>query len=272
MPLEEKEKRLKEIIKELESVVVAYSGGVDSTLVLRMCRDVLGEKVLAVTARSETYPAIELEEAQKMARSLGVEHRVIETEELAVPGFSHNPPDRCYWCKKELFQKLWDLAREAGYKNVVDGANYEDQGDFRPGLKAGQELGVVSPLKEAGFTKADVRNLSRRLGLATWDKPSYACLASRFPYGDEITKEKLKKVAQAEGFLREAGLRQFRVRAHGDVARIEVPPDHLGAFLEDPLRERLIASFKKLGFVYITLDLEGYRSGSMNEPLRNTSD
>ncbi|KPJ62877.1 MAG: potassium ABC transporter ATPase [Planctomycetes bacterium DG_23] len=272
MTLEEKEKRLKEIIKGLESVVVAYSGGVDSTLVLRMCRDVLGEKVLAVTARSETYPSVELEEAKEMAHSLDVEHRVIETEELAVPGFSHNPPDRCYWCKKELFQKLRTLAREQGYKNVVDGANYEDGSDFRPGLRAGQELGVVSPLKEAHFTKAEVRNLSRRLGLSTWDKPSYACLASRFPYGDEITREKLKRVARAEQFLREAGLRQFRVRAHGDVARIEVAKEHLGALLESPLRERLIASFKELGFIYIALDLEGYRSGSMNEPLRNAGD
>lgn len=272
MSLEEKEKRLKEIIKGLESVVVAYSGGVDSTLALKMCQDVLGEKVLAVTARSETYPAVELEDAEEMARGLGVRHLVIETKELEIPGFSHNPPDRCYWCKKELFQKLRALARQEGYKNVVDGANYEDGSDFRPGLRAGRELGIVSPLKEAHFSKADVRSLSRRLGLSTWDKPSYACLASRFAYGDEITREKLIKVARAEEFLREAGFKEFRVRAHGDVARIEVAKDHLDALLKSPLRERLIASFKKLGFIYITLDLEGYRSGSMNEPLKMTSE
>ena len=271
MTLKEKERRLKEIIKGLKSVVVAYSGGVDSTLVLKMCQDVLGEKVLAVTAKSETYPAVELDDAEAMTRKLGVPYRVIETKELEIAGFSRNPPDRCYWCKKELFQQLRMLAREEGYKNVVDGANYEDGSDFRPGLRAGRELGVVSPLKEAHFTKADVRKLSRHLGLSTWDKPSYACLASRFPYGDEITREKLIRVARAEEFLREAGFKELRVRAHGDVARIEVAKDHLAALLKRPLRERLIASFKKLGFIYVTLDLEGFRSGSMNEPLKITN-
>ncbi|WP_083768518.1 ATP-dependent sacrificial sulfur transferase LarE [Thermosediminibacter oceani] len=264
----EKLERLKSCIKNLGRVVVAFSGGVDSTFLLKVCLDVLGkENVLAVTARSSTYPARELEEARKLAEKFGANHEIIVSEELDIPGFSENPPERCYHCKKELFGKLVAIARERGFNFVLDGSNMDDTGDFRPGMRAKDELGVLSPLKEAGLTKADIRALSREMGLPTWNKPSFACLASRFPYGERITAEKLSRVERAEDLLRELGFIQYRVRSHGDLARIEVSPDEIDRFFDKTLREKVVSGLKGLGFIYVSLDLAGYRTGSMNEGL-----
>ena len=262
-----KYEKLKDILKYLESVAIAYSGGVDSTLLLKAASDALGGNVVAFTARSETYPELELQGALCMARELDVECRVIETSELEVECFADNPPERCYYCKSELFTKISNEAKKHGLKHVADGANADDVADFRPGLKAAAELGVRSPLKEAGLTKQDIRAISKELGLPTWNKPAYACLASRFPYGEKITEEKLKVVAAAENLLRELGFSGFRVRHHGTIARIEVPQQDMKRLLQDGVRQRVIKEFKNLGFTYVTVDIEGHRSGSMNEPL-----
>jgi uncharacterized protein len=265
--LHRKHDRLKAVLGELGGVVIAYSGGVDSSLLLKAAVDVLGPRALAVTATSPTYPAKEVEEAVRLARDLGARHRVIETDELAMESFAANPPERCYYCKTELFQKLIAIAREEGLPFVVDGANTDDVGDYRPGLRAGAELGVRSPLREAGLGKDEVRALSRELGLPTWDKPSFACLASRFPYGDRITADRLKQVAAAEQALRDLGFAQIRVRHHGDTARIEVDPTEFPAIIQPDHRARIVRAFRELGYVYVTLDLAGYRTGSMNEGL-----
>lgn len=266
--LSRKARRLEEIVKSLGSVVVAYSGGVDSTLLLKVCLDALGgEKVLAVTAESETYPQEEVEGAKQLAKALGARHVVIKTEELCDPNFASNPPERCYFCKQELFGKLLEVARREGMKHVVDGSNADDVGDFRPGMWAARELGIRSPLKEAGLTKAEVRELSRALGLPTWDKPSMACLASRFPYGHRITPEELRMVGEAERFIRGLGFRTVRVRHHGKLARIEVSPDEVERMARREVRQRVVERLKELGYVWVSLDLEGYRSGSMNEAL-----
>lgn len=263
----EKFDKLKNILLDIKSGVVAYSGGVDSTFLLKVAHDLLGDKVIAVTARSSTYPEREFKEAVAYIKNIGAEHVVILSEELEIEGFSKNPVNRCYYCKKELFTKIWDIAKERGLSQVLDGANLDDMGDFRPGLKAGRELNVASPLKEAGLTKADIRVISKELGLPTWDKPSFACLSSRFPYGTEITKKKLSMVEKAEEILLKEGFRQVRVRHHQDIARIEVEVGERSKFFHEDLMDRIGLKFKEIGFKYVTLDLLGYRTGSMNEVL-----
>lgn len=263
--IEQKFDKLKQILRSFESVVIAFSGGVDSSFLAKVAYDVLGDKAIAVTADSALYS--EVEEAKEVAEEIGIKHELFFTEELDIPEFSDNPPERCYYCKKELFSKLWEIAKQQGFKHVVDGANYDDLGDYRPGMKAGAELNVSSPLKDAKLTKSEIRELSKRLGLRTWNKPSMACLASRFPYGTHITSEKLSAVGKAEKFLRELGIKQLRVRHHKDIARIEVLPEDMDILLRNHIREKIVEKFKHLGYTYVTLDLCGYRTGSMNEVL-----
>lgn len=260
--------KLKELLAEIQGLVVAYSGGVDSTLLLKAASEVLGDRALAIIAVSETYPAEEVEKAVRLARSFGVRYRVIQTEELQQEQFADNPPERCYYCKRELFSKLQAIAREEGLAAVADGANLDDLGDFRPGLRAGREFGVRSLLQEAGLTKAEVRELSRALGLPTWNKPAMACLASRLPYGDRITIEKLQQVAAAERALKELGFSQVRVRHHGVTARLELTPTELSEAVRPELRTRIVEALRAAGYQYVALDLEGYRTGSLNEILR----
>jgi pyridinium-3,5-biscarboxylic acid mononucleotide sulfurtransferase len=270
LEVEDKLSKLKEIVSKLESVVVAFSGGVDSTLVAKVCYDTLRDNSMAVTARSETYPDFEFKESQTLAREIGIKHLVVDTSELAIEGFANNPPERCYFCKTELFGKLKEIAKEHGFMNVADGANLDDTQEFRPGLKASKELNVRSPLKEAGFKKEDIRKVSKLLNLPNWNKPAYACLSSRFPYGQSITEEKISMVSEAEKYLRGLGMIQFRVRHHETIARIEILPEDIHILTNSPVREELTSKFKKIGFTYVTLDLEGYRSGSMNEILSET--
>jgi uncharacterized protein len=266
--LQEKYSRLRSILSEISSVAIGFSGGIDSTLLIRVATDVLGDKALAVIGRSETYPTREFEEAIQLAESFGARYRIVNTEETDDLKFKENPPDRCYFCKTELFGKLGMIAEEEGIQWIADGTITDDLGDFRPGMRAKSEKMVRSPLLEAGFSKNDVRTLARELGIPTWDKPSFACLSSRFPYGYGITKENLMKVDAAETFMRDRGFRFFRVRHHDDkTARLELGPQEFHRLFEDGFREELVAHFKKLGFVYVTLDLQGYRSGSMNEVL-----
>lgn len=267
MDAHEKLNRLKENIRRMGSLAVAFSGGVDSTFLLKVAVDVLGNRALAVTARSSTYPARELREAEAFAKSIGARHAVIDSEELEIAGYADNPVNRCYYCKHELFEKVKAVARQNGIRYVSDGSNLDDLGDYRPGMQAAKELEVASPLKAAEMTKEDIRLLSKEMGLPTWNKPAFACLASRFPYGQKITREKLAMVDKAEQFLLDLGFRQVRVRHHGDLARVEVGPGELSRFFNEELMQRVYAEFHKIGFTYVTLDMRGYRTGSMNEAI-----
>lgn len=258
---------LKEIIRSMESLIVDFSGGVDSTFLLKAAHLTLGEKAAGITATSPTYPEREFKQACALAEEMGVRHFVVESNELEIPNFADNTDKRCYFCKSELFKISLDKARETGFKNVADGSNADDMKDYRPGKTAAGELGVRSPLQEAGLTKQEIRILSKELGLPTWNKPSFACLSSRFPYGTKITEERLDKVSRGEELLRELGFTQFRVRYHNETARIEVEPSLIPLFLDDKVRERIVEGFKSFGFIYVTLDLQGYRTGSMNEAI-----
>lgn len=270
MEIESKLDRLKKHLKELESVAVAYSGGVDSTFLLKIAHDVLGDNVIAVTARSSTYPEREFLEAADFVQKTEIRHIVITSEELDIAGFADNPTNRCYYCKRELLAKVIAVAQSNNIRHVVEGSNVDDLGDYRPGRQAIRELGVSSPLKEAGFGKEDIRILSKKMNLPTWDKPAFACLASRFPYGQKITGDKLHVVDQAEQFLLDLGFRQVRVRHHGNIARIEVSGAERNKFFNTDLMDRIYEKFKHLGFMYTALDLRGYRTGSMNEVIDTT--
>lgn len=266
--IDEKHEQLKKIFRSMGRVIIAYSGGVDSTLLLKVATEALGTgNVLAVTAFSPLYPERELTLAKETAQSIGLKHLLIESNELEIDGFSKNPPNRCYYCKRELFEKLLSLAKNEIFHFVVEGSTLDDEKDHRPGKTAIQELGVRSPLKEALFTKTEVRELSRTLGLPTWDKPSFACLASRFPYGEGITIEGLRMVDEAEDFLFGLGFKQVRVRHYQNMARIELLKEEMGRLMEGSLREEVVNRLKRIGYNYVTLDLQGFRSGSMNEVL-----
>lgn len=257
---------LMSILQEMKTVVVAFSGGVDSTFLLKAAVDALGtENVLAVTADSETYPTSELEEAKSLAVHIGVKHILIETSELAIPGYSENTKNRCYFCKSSLFDHLIPVMEEAGFNNVIYGVIADDRNEFRPGMKAAKEKGIRGPLQEANLFKAEIRELSYEQGLPTWNKPSFACLSSRIAYGDRITKENLTKVEKAEAFLKTLQIRQVRVRTHQDIARIEVEPDDMRNVLEK--NKFIVSALQEFGYKYITLDLIGYQSGSMNKAL-----
>ena len=261
-----KAKRLRASLREIGSAAVAFSSGVDSTFLLKVAHEELGDRAVAVTVRSSTFPKRELDEAVAFCRAEGIRHKIIDTNELDIPGFSENPPDRCYLCKKSIFGEIMAFALANGFAAVLEGSNMDDDGDYRPGMRAIRELGVRSPLHDAGLTKAEIRALSREMGLPTAEKPSFACLASRFPYGERLTVAALERVERAERWLREElGLTQLRVRSHGDLARIEVPPDDIPRLAARAAE--IAAAFKGLGFAYVTLDLQGYRTGSLNETL-----
>ena len=264
--------RLQRLIGEMDSALVAFSGGVDSTFLLEVCVGVLRGRVLAVTAHSASLPADELSEAIELAQRMGARHRLVETSELDNPDYARNPADRCFHCKIDVFGQLTRLAHEAGLAYVLDGSNYDDISDFRPGARAARQLGVRSPLQEVGLAKDEIRFLSREMGLPTWDKPSAACLSSRIPYGQSITADKLRQIGAAEGYLHDLGFRLVRVRHHGDLARIELPQPQIAQFVATGAADKAMARLKELGFLYVALDLQGYRAGSMNEALTDRSE
>lgn len=265
--IQEKYENLKEYLRSLGSVAVAFSGGVDSTFLLRVAHDVLGEKAVAVTIVSKSFPERERKEAIQYCRENGIRQFFCETDELSIEGFRENPKNRCYLCKRELFSRIKELAAGQNLAAVAEGSNLDDNGDYRPGLTAVKELGIKSPLRQANLTKAEIRSLSKELGLPTWGKPSFACLASRFAYGEIISEEKLAMVDKAEQLLLDLGFTQVRVRVHGEMARLEVLPEQFNKLMEESCRMQVYRYLKNLGFTYVSLDLGGYRTGSMNETL-----
>ena len=267
MSAKEKEKVLIGMLEEAGELAVAFSGGVDSSYLVYIAHKVLGDRSVAVTALSPTYPDHVRKDAEEIAALVGIKHLLIESNELEIPGFSENPSDRCYYCKKELFDEVAKAAKPLGISKVADGSNADDTSDYRPGMKAACELGVMSPLMAAGMTKEDIRECSREAALPTADKPAFACLASRFPYGTEITEEKLNAVDKMEVFLRDSGFRVVRVRHHGETARIELGEDEIARLLDSKLRAAVTTQAKECGFLYAAVDLQGYRTGSMNEGL-----
>jgi uncharacterized protein len=250
----------------MNSVAIAYSGGMDSTFLIKIAHDVLGENAIAITATSSTYPQRELDQAKQLAKHIGITHIIIHSEETKIDNFSKNLINRCYYCKQELFSKIKQIAAEKNIKYVIDGSNSDDISDYRPGMKALKALGIISPLMNVGLTKQEIKDLSHNIGLDTWNKPAFACLASRFPYGVKITKSRLAQVEKAESYLHTLGISQFRVRYHNEIARIEVEKTDFQLLLNHS--DEIVNKFKKLGFKYITLDIEGYRTGSLNEVLK----
>lgn len=265
--LEQKLQQLRTIFAEMEQALIAYSGGVDSTLVAKIAYDVLGDRALAITAISPSLLPEELEDARIQAATIGIAHEAIQTYEMDNPNYTSNPVNRCYFCKSELHDTLKPIALQRGYPYVVDGVNADDLGDYRPGIQAAKERGARSPLAEVGVTKAEVRQLSKELGLSWWDKPAQPCLSSRFPYGEEITVSKLQRVGRAEIYLRRLGWKNLRVRSEGDTARIELLPEQIKEFILTTDLPTLVSAFQEYGFLYVTVDLEGYRSGKLNQVL-----
>lgn len=265
--LKAKYEKLNNYLSGKQPLAVAFSAGVDSTFLLKAAHDVLGDGVVAVTAKPYSFPDREYAEAEAFCKAEGIRQLTARVNEFEIEGYSQNPPNRCYLCKKTLFSRIMELAKEAGAQYIAEGSNMDDLGDYRPGLQAIKELQVLSPLREAGLYKQDIRDLSRQLGLPTWEKPSYACLATRFVYGEEITPEKIGMVDRAEQLLLDLGFRQMRVRVHGDLARIEVPEQELARLMSDEVRTKVYDSLQEYGFRYISADLKGYRTGSMNEVL-----
>ncbi|MBE8999781.1 MULTISPECIES: ATP-dependent sacrificial sulfur transferase LarE [unclassified Nostoc] len=269
MMLTEKFEQLKALFEEMEQALIAYSGGVDSTLVAKIAYDALGDRALAVTAVSPSLLPEELEDAKIQAATIGIAHKIVQTHEMENPNYTSNPVNRCYFCKSELHDTLKPLALQLGYPYVVDGVNADDLHDYRPGIQAAKERGARSPLAEVGVTKVEVRQLSQQLGLPWWDKPAQPCLSSRFPYGEEITVAKLQRVGRAEIFLRKLGWQNLRVRSEGDTARIELSPEQIKEFVLTTDLQKVVSVFQDFGFLYVTLDLEGYRSGKLNQVLNN---
>lgn len=265
--LEKKISKLKNYLRSIDSAIVAFSGGVDSTFLLKIASDILKDKLIAVTAKSPTFTQTELKDSKTIAQELKVKQIIIETGELQNKSFTVNDKERCYYCKNELLGLISKYAKKNNFSYILDGSNYEDMNDWRPGAKAVKKWGVISPLKEAGLVKEEIRTASKELGLSTWDKPAAACLASRIPYGTKITEDLLQKISDAESVLKKLGFRQVRVRHHGNIARIELPAHDIHKILNSKIKNTVIKSLKKLGYIYITLDIEGYITGSMNKTL-----